>query len=301
MSIQKITHSEFSSRLSKLIELNFNGNWAEFSRVTGVQPSSLQGVKKGRPVKSITMQRIFKATGTSSDWLLTGKGSMFAGGNFDSEAKAIGHLNQLLDENGWNIYVVSDRGASYCLVMSQEHEVETARGEKYSYTEVEIIGGAVGGELLKIVASLDTKQATIYTVDTRVEEIERLVGGEVGTHEIMGRGEKDNGLPGRALPVEQKRALLDETFLPDLGGEVVAGAAVAVGGKARGMKNYPEVGAEEVLLAVEQAAVIMKAEGKIVPLDKLGSTVRLVAEIMADGGGENIDLDKIRQIIRLVT
>lgn len=63
-------------RLDLVIGEKLNGNWAELARITGFNPSTLQGIKEGKDPRGSTLLRISEALNVSIDWLLTGQGSM---------------------------------------------------------------------------------------------------------------------------------------------------------------------------------------------------------------------------------
>ncbi|MEO5341075.1 MAG: helix-turn-helix domain-containing protein [Magnetococcus sp. MYC-9] len=86
---------------------------------------------------------------------------------------------------------------------------------------------------------------------------------------------------------------------------ILTGVRTLTGEKAgRGLPGYPEVGAEEVLEAVEQLADLMISTGTTVPPEKLADSVRLAVQILADearkqkSAADVVDLSKIRQLIK---
>ncbi len=214
MSTQIIPNNVISTNLVNFVEANFAGNWADFSRKIGVRASTLQNIKKGGGITAETIYRICNTTGASSDWLLTGKGTPFIGGYFDSEEKAINYLNELLDESSWDLYVFSDRVATYCLILTQTVTDKVGMPDERSYTNVEIIGGQVGRGLLGRIAQLGGE--SVFTVDAKTDEVESLVRGELGTNHIMGGGDYAEHLSERAIPLNRFQDLLDKDYLPDL-------------------------------------------------------------------------------------
>lgn len=64
-------------RLNLVVEEKLKGNWAELARITGLTPSTLQGIKEGKDPRGNTLIRISEALNVSIDWLLTGEGPMY--------------------------------------------------------------------------------------------------------------------------------------------------------------------------------------------------------------------------------
>ncbi|MBF0453615.1 MAG: helix-turn-helix domain-containing protein [Magnetococcales bacterium] len=294
--------------ISRILGVYGAKNESHLASILKMSKGTVSGWKRRGNVPHDFCARIATEQGASSDWLLTGKGSPFIGGYFASEEEAISHLDILLDESGWNLYLVSDRTSAYCLVLTQDHESESADGVKKSYTEVEIIGGQVGENLLERVSQL-TGQVTAFTVDTTAEEVKRLVNGQVGSHEIMGRDGEGNGLPDRAISVVNFSDFKKGWLLPHIKQSTSDQSKDGLNGTtAQGMKNYPEVGAEDIFRAMDQLAKLMEKEGKVMQPGKMSSMVRLTAEILADevrksgndpAKRDTVIMDKIRQIIRI--
>lgn len=66
-------------RLDSSVKEKLNGNWAELARITGLTPSTLQGIKEGKDPRANTLLRISDALNISIDWLLSGQGAMYRG------------------------------------------------------------------------------------------------------------------------------------------------------------------------------------------------------------------------------
>lgn len=73
-----------------------------------------------------------------------------------------------------------------------------------------------------------------------------------------------------------------------------------------GMRGYPEVGAEEVLEAVDQLADLMESTGTTIKPKKLASSVRMAAQILADdarkrkAGVAVVELGRLRELVMLL-
>jgi transcriptional regulator with XRE-family HTH domain len=66
-----------SDRLDQVVKEKLGGNWAELARLSGLTPSTLQGVKDGKDPRANTLLRISAVVGVTVDWLLTGEGPMY--------------------------------------------------------------------------------------------------------------------------------------------------------------------------------------------------------------------------------
>ena len=67
----------FTENLKLAVNQQFNGNWAEFARISSIKPQSLQAIKGGALPRADTLKFISDALGISADWLLTSEGSMY--------------------------------------------------------------------------------------------------------------------------------------------------------------------------------------------------------------------------------
>ncbi|MBF0192085.1 MAG: helix-turn-helix domain-containing protein [Magnetococcales bacterium] len=75
---------------------------------------------------------------------------------------------------------------------------------------------------------------------------------------------------------------------------------------ARGLEDYPEVGAEEILNAVDQLADLMVATGTVIPPKKLSASVRMAAQLLADDARKRstgvpvAELGRLRELVILL-
>lgn len=82
-------------------------------------------------------------------------------------------------------------------------------------------------------------------------------------------------------------------------------AAAETSASGRGLEGYPEVGAEEVLNAVDQLGKLMVATDTVIPPKKLGIAVRLAAKALADDArkrqaGEPVEeTNRLRELLIL--
>lgn len=83
------------SRLVEIIEEFSDGNQAEFAKMCGIPPSTLNGYVKGKIPKPEYLVRIFEECGVDITWLLTGKGPKYLD---DQDRKQEVHSNALLND-----------------------------------------------------------------------------------------------------------------------------------------------------------------------------------------------------------
>ena len=63
----------WQTRILAAVESQLGGNWAELSRKTGLQPSTLQGVKRSKDCQVSTLLRICEALHLDVNLVLTGQ------------------------------------------------------------------------------------------------------------------------------------------------------------------------------------------------------------------------------------
>ncbi|MBF0127681.1 MAG: helix-turn-helix transcriptional regulator [Magnetococcales bacterium] len=68
---------------------------------------------------------------------------------------------------------------------------------------------------------------------------------------------------------------------------------------AKGLEEYPEVGAAEIMDAIDQMAELMISTGTTLPPKKLASSVRLVTKVLADDARKRKDGEPVAEMSRL--
>lgn len=98
------TKNEISERFiqvsENLIKAGCVADKKDFAAKIGVSPSMVTEISKGRSSVGITaVQNIVSVFGVSSEWLVTGKGEMFGGGNRIKEYSSLSDSSLLLNED----------------------------------------------------------------------------------------------------------------------------------------------------------------------------------------------------------
>lgn len=155
--------------------------------------------------------RVMRLEGFRHEWLFHGQGTPFPVGYYRRDLDARERLESLLvDMAGWHVYLVTDR-AIFCVVLIAPAWSEVQGGHSYEYTVWEVIGGAVGRQTLGAVRKLLGRYA-IYVVVVATGDLLRLVNGQVGTYELMGRGTGPDFLH---QPIKLERPAQVDEYIPE--------------------------------------------------------------------------------------
>ena len=111
-------------RLSKMVEIKFNGTWNKLAKASDVKPQTLQSIKQGTEPKAYTISRISKALGVSVDWLLTGED--------DFSDKTVVNINLKLLEQIINVVEIAFDGATRQIGAQKKAELITSLYDVFS-------------------------------------------------------------------------------------------------------------------------------------------------------------------------
>lgn len=155
---------------------------------------------EGRIPTADTLTAICRAENCSLSWLLDGKGAPYLVGHCDSDEECAERLDDLLAENGWSVYLLTD-GERHALALVQPGQFDV-KGRPVDYAILEMLAGPFGNRVAIQLSGCITSGTPVSHVRLPAEHMTRVCRGEVGTHELL---QREGGLLRFAVPATSHR------------------------------------------------------------------------------------------------
>ncbi|MEW6647173.1 MAG: hypothetical protein AB1450_08250 [Pseudomonadota bacterium] len=160
-------------------------------------------IREGLIPTADSLTAICRAENCSLSWLLAGKGPPYLVGRCDSDEECAERLDELLEENGWSVYLLTD-GERHALALLQPGQFDV-KGRPVDYTVLELLVGPFGRGAAMRLGDCITSGIPVSRAQLPAEHVARIYRGEVGTYELL---QRDGGLIRFAAPVTNHRSAL---------------------------------------------------------------------------------------------